>query len=47
MRLLLVTAEFPSIPGGVGDYTLHLGHALVRSGHEVCVVTSADSRVVR
>ena len=46
MRLLLVTAEFPSIPGGVGDYTLHLGHALVRSGHEVCVVTSADSRVV-
>lgn len=45
MRLQLVTAEFPSIPGGVGDYTLRLGQALRRSGHEIDVLTSADPRV--
>lgn len=41
MRVLIVNYEFPPIGGGAATATLHLGHALIRLGHEVCVLTSA------
>ena len=40
MRVCLVTGEFPPLQGGVGDYTMELGRALVALGAEPHVVTS-------
>ena len=40
MRVCLVTAEFPPMQGGVGDYTNELGKALAALGVEVHVITS-------
>lgn len=42
-RLLLVSAEYPPLPGGVGDYTALLAQSLAESGASVAVVTSATS----
>ncbi|MDW8145413.1 MAG: glycosyltransferase family 4 protein [Roseiflexaceae bacterium] len=41
MKIMLLSAEYPPMPGGVGDYTRNLGMALLRRGHEVAVVTGA------
>lgn len=37
--ILQVSAEYPPDPGGVGDYTQHLGRALIACGHRVVVAT--------
>lgn len=37
---MLLSAEYPPTPGGVGDYTCNLGTALCQCGHEVTVLTS-------
>jgi glycosyltransferase involved in cell wall biosynthesis len=39
MRLGLVTGEWAPMPGGVGDFTRELGHALAALGVEVHVIT--------
>ncbi|MBC7223884.1 MAG: glycosyltransferase family 4 protein [Anaerolineae bacterium] len=40
MKVLMVTAEFPPMQGGVGDYTALLSASLVQQGVSVEVVTS-------
>ncbi|MDQ2785765.1 MAG: glycosyltransferase [Chloroflexota bacterium] len=42
-RVLLVSAEYPPMPGGVGDYTALLARSLADSGASVAVLTSATS----
>lgn len=39
MNIVLLSAEYPPTPGGVGDYTRNLGTALLRRGHDVAVLT--------
>jgi len=46
MRVLLVSAEYPPQPGGVGDYTALLAKHLAESGASVAVLTSGDGSVV-
>ena len=38
MRLLLLTYEFPPLPGGIGRYCATLSKALGHEGHEVIVI---------
>jgi glycosyltransferase involved in cell wall biosynthesis len=40
-RLLLVTSEFPPLPGGIGKHAFDLATSLVEMGHLVCVLTNA------
>jgi glycosyltransferase involved in cell wall biosynthesis len=44
MRIALLSAEYPPMPGGVGDYTRRLGQALVARGHHILVFTILDFR---
>src|SRR5262249_12029852 len=44
MRIALLSAEYPPHPGGVGDYTARLGHALGDRGHHILVFTIAEGR---
>lgn len=44
MHIAFLTAEYPPTPGGVGDYTRCLGHALVSRGVRVTVVTGTGSK---
>jgi glycosyltransferase involved in cell wall biosynthesis len=39
-RVLLITGEYPPMPGGVGDYTLNLRSALASEGVSTVVLTS-------
>jgi glycosyltransferase involved in cell wall biosynthesis len=39
-RILLVSGEYPPMPGGIGDYTLCLAQALSARGHQVAVLTA-------
>jgi glycosyltransferase involved in cell wall biosynthesis len=43
MRILLVTAEYPPMPGGVGAYTGELGKALAALGCDVHVLTGRST----
>jgi glycosyltransferase involved in cell wall biosynthesis len=43
MRILFITGEYPSMQGGVGDYTRLLGQALGELGADVHVLTHADA----
>lgn len=43
MRVVLVSAEYPPMEGGVGDYTRRLALALRGEGLEVAVLTSAGA----
>lgn len=50
MKLLLLTYEFPPLPGGIGRYCATLTRALTNQGHEVVVIIpreieGADSAV--
>jgi glycosyltransferase involved in cell wall biosynthesis len=44
MKIGLVTAEYPPMQGGVGDFTRAAARALVALGHEVHVVTNLKSQ---
>jgi glycosyltransferase involved in cell wall biosynthesis len=44
MRVALVSAEYPPMEGGVGDYTRRLALALQEGGTEVLLLTSAHAR---
>ncbi|MGQ9550153.1 MAG: glycosyltransferase family 4 protein [Roseiflexus sp.] len=41
MHIVLLSAEYPPAPGGVGDYTRNLGMTLLQRGLEVTVLTGA------
>ena len=43
MRILFITGEYPSMQGGVGDYTRRLSQALGQLGADVHVLTHADA----
>ncbi len=43
MRILFVTGEYPSMQGGVGDYTRRLSEALGELGADVHVLTHVDA----
>lgn len=43
MRVVLLSAEYPPMEGGVGDYTQRLGWALAEAGAEVLVLTSTGA----
>ena len=45
MKIGLVTAEYPPMQGGVGDFTREIGRALAALGHEVHVVTNLRSQI--
>jgi glycosyltransferase involved in cell wall biosynthesis len=47
MRILMVSAEYPPMMGGVGDYTRRLNGALTQQGHEVAVVTGNQGQAYR
>lgn len=42
MRVLLVSAEYPPTPGGIGDYTALLASHLAAAGATVAVLTSGE-----
>lgn len=44
-NILLVTSEFPPLPGGIGNHALHLGLQLQNKGYNVTVLT--DQRNIR
>lgn len=44
LRIALLSAEYPPMPGGVGDYTHQLALALTAQGQRVHVLTAHDSR---
>ncbi len=43
MKVCLVTAEYPPMVGGVGDYTERLARELARRGNDVVVMTTASA----
>lgn len=43
MRILFITGEYPSMQGGVGDYTRRISQALGALGADVHVLTHADA----
>ena len=45
MKIGLVTAEYPPMQGGVGDFTREVARALVALGHWVWVITSRQSPI--
>jgi glycosyltransferase involved in cell wall biosynthesis len=47
MRILMISAEYPPMMGGVGDYTRRLNGALTQQGHEVAVVTGNQGQAYR
>jgi polysaccharide biosynthesis protein PslF len=47
MRILMLSAEYPPMMGGVGDYTRRLTGALTQQGHEVAVVTGNQGQAYR
>lgn len=46
LRVVLLTGEYPPLPGGVGDYTRQLALALRRRGHRVAVLTIQERRLL-
>ena len=40
-NILLVTSEFPPLPGGIGKHAFDLATSLAELGHNICVFTNA------
>lgn len=47
MRILMISAEYPPMAGGVGDYTRRLSVALSARGHEVAILTGKQGQAYR
>lgn len=44
-NILLLSSEFPPLPGGIGNHALHLALSLQKEGNEVTVVTNQRSSI--
>lgn len=47
MRIIMISAEYPPMAGGVGDYTRRLNGFLTQHGHEVAVITGQQGQAYR
>lgn len=47
MRIVMISAEYPPMAGGVGDYTRRLNGMLTQHGHEVAVITGPQGQAYR
>jgi len=47
MRIVMISAEYPPMAGGVGDYTRRLNTMLTHHGHEVAVITGNQGQAYR
>lgn len=47
MRIVMISAEYPPMAGGVGDYTRRLNAMLTHQGHEVAVITGPQGQAYR
>jgi hypothetical protein len=47
MRIVMISAEYPPMAGGVGDYTRRLNAMLTHQGHEVAVITGNQGQAYR
>ncbi|MFM2308291.1 MAG: hypothetical protein RLY87_411 [Chloroflexota bacterium] len=47
MRILMISAEYPPMSGGIGDYTRRLSVALSQRGHEVAIMTGKQGQAYR
>jgi len=47
MRIVMISAEYPPMAGGVGDYTRRLNTMLTHQGHEVAVITGNQGQAYR
>lgn len=45
-KLLLISSEFPPLPGGIGNHAYHLAHQLMQNGYKVVVCTNQRSSVL-
>lgn len=45
-NILLLSSEFPPLPGGIGNHALHLALSLQKEGNNVTVVTNQRSAVI-
>src|SRR5690554_4494695 len=41
---LIITSEFPPLPGGIGNHALHLGLQFQNNGYEVTIITDQRSK---
>lgn len=44
-NILLLSSEFPPLPGGIGNHALHLALSLHKEGNEISVVTNQRSSI--
>ncbi len=44
-NILLLSSEFPPLPGGIGNHALHLALSLQKEGNEITVVTNQRSSI--
>ena len=47
MRIVMISAEYPPMVGGIGDYTRRLNGMLTQLGHEVAVITGPQGQAFR
>ena len=47
MYIILLSAEYPPQPGGVGDYTRQLALALVERGHRIGILTGSPNGMLK
>lgn len=45
-KILIVTTEFPPLPGGIGNHAFHLSKNLVQNGYNVIVLTELRSDTI-
>lgn len=45
-NILLLSSEFPPLPGGIGNHALHLALSLQNEGNEITVVTNQRSSII-
>ena len=45
-KVIIISSEFPPLPGGIGNHALHLALSLQKEGKEVTVITDQRSRTI-
>jgi phosphatidylinositol alpha-1,6-mannosyltransferase len=44
LKILIITSEFPPLPGGIGNHAMHLALSLKQEGKEVTIITDQRSK---